>query len=116
MPPPSSDAELVTLIDRIAQRDETALRALYDLTSPRLFGLAMRVLRRRDAKAAPPACALRDDLPDPAGQRSHDRVVQRDLLASLLGRLAPAERRLLLMHYAQHMTFREIAEIGRAHV
>ena len=46
---PSSDAELVTLIDRIAQRDETALRALYDLTSPRLFGLAMRVLRRRDA-------------------------------------------------------------------
>ena len=49
MPPPSSDAELVTLIDRIAQRDETALRALYDLTSPRLFGLAMRVLRRRDA-------------------------------------------------------------------
>ena len=32
MPPPSSDAELVTLIDRIAQRDETALRALYDLS------------------------------------------------------------------------------------
>ncbi len=69
------------------------------------------VLRRRDAKAAPPACALRDDLPDPAGQRSHDRLVQRDLLASLLGRLAPAERRLLLMHYAQHMTFREIAAV-----
>lgn len=46
---PESDAELMALIDRVAQRDESALRALYDRTSPRLFGLAMRVLRRRDA-------------------------------------------------------------------
>lgn len=49
MPSPSSDADLVALIDRIAERDESALRALYDLTSARLFGLALRVLRRRDA-------------------------------------------------------------------
>lgn len=46
---PSSDADLVALIDRVAARDETALRTLYELTSPRLFGLAIRVLRRRDA-------------------------------------------------------------------
>jgi len=71
------------------------------------------VLRRRGARTAPPACALVDDLPDPAGQRGHDAVVQRDLLASLLGRLAPAERHLLMMYYAQHMTFREIAAVFR---
>lgn len=42
------DAELRALIERIAQRDEAALRTLYERTSPRLFGLAMRVLRQRD--------------------------------------------------------------------
>ncbi len=46
---PESDAELMALLDRVALRDEAALRALYERTSPRLFGLAMRVLRRRDA-------------------------------------------------------------------
>lgn len=42
------DAELRALIERIAQRDEAALRTLYERTSPRRFGLAMRVLRQRD--------------------------------------------------------------------
>ena len=42
------DAELRALIERIAERDEEALRTLYERTSPRLFGLAMRVLRQRD--------------------------------------------------------------------
>ncbi len=42
------DAELRALIERVAQRDEAALRTLYERTSPRLFGLAMRVLRQRD--------------------------------------------------------------------
>lgn len=49
MPTNYSDADLIALIDRVALRDETALRALYELTSPRLFGLAIRVLRRREA-------------------------------------------------------------------
>ena len=49
MQSPSSDADLVALIDRVAARDETALRTLYEITSPRLFGLAIRVLRRREA-------------------------------------------------------------------
>ena len=69
------------------------------------------ILRRRSAKAVPSSSALNDDLPDPAGQRGHESVVQRDLLASLLARLAPADRRLLMMYYAQHMTFREIAVV-----
>ena len=48
MPEPSSDAELMALIDRVGRRDETALRLLYERTSPKLFGLAMRVVRQRE--------------------------------------------------------------------
>ncbi|WP_414820386.1 RNA polymerase sigma factor [Variovorax sp. Root411] len=48
MPAPSPDAELMALIDRIGRRDEAALRQLYDRTSPKLMGLAMRVVRQRE--------------------------------------------------------------------
>lgn len=44
----SPDAELMALIDRVGRQDETALRLLYDRVSPKLFGLAMRVVRQRD--------------------------------------------------------------------
>ncbi|WP_179106979.1 RNA polymerase sigma factor [Variovorax sp. KK3] len=44
----SHDAELAALIDRVGRRDETALRLLYDRASPKLFGLAMKVLRQRE--------------------------------------------------------------------
>jgi RNA polymerase sigma factor (sigma-70 family) len=43
-----SDADLMALIDRVGQHDEAALRALYDSTSPRMFGLALRVVRQRE--------------------------------------------------------------------
>ena len=48
MTAPSPDADLMALIDRVGRRDETALRLLYDRTSPKLFGLAMRVVRQRE--------------------------------------------------------------------
>ena len=38
------NAELMTLIDRVAQQDPAALRSLYDLTSSKLYGLALKVL------------------------------------------------------------------------
>ncbi|MGR4870572.1 RNA polymerase sigma factor [Variovorax sp. LARHSF232] len=44
----SPDAELMALLDRVGQRDETALRLLYERTAPRLLGLAMRILRQRE--------------------------------------------------------------------
>ncbi|RZI78348.1 MAG: sigma-70 family RNA polymerase sigma factor [Variovorax sp.] len=44
----SPDTALIALIDRVGQRDEAALRQLYDQASPRLFGLAMRVVRQRE--------------------------------------------------------------------
>ena len=44
----SPDAELMALIDRVGHRDQTALRLLYDRTAPKLFGLALRVVRQRE--------------------------------------------------------------------
>ena len=39
------DAHLMSLIDRVASRDESALKVLYELTSSKLYGLSMRVVR-----------------------------------------------------------------------
>jgi RNA polymerase sigma factor (sigma-70 family) len=44
MSAPTDDHHLMTLIDRVAQHDEAALKALYDLTARKLYGLAMRVV------------------------------------------------------------------------
>lgn len=51
-----ADHQLIALLDRIAQGDapggrrnaEAALKALYDLTAPRLYGVALRVVGRRE--------------------------------------------------------------------
>ena len=43
-----SDTDLVALIDRVAARDEAALKPLYDHTCAKLYGLSLRVLRRPD--------------------------------------------------------------------
>ena len=43
-----ADQTLMALIDRVAQRDEPALKALYDLTSGKLYGLALRVLGKNE--------------------------------------------------------------------
>ena len=44
----NTDETLMALIDRVAQRDEPALKALYDLTSGKLYGLSMRVVRNSE--------------------------------------------------------------------
>ena len=44
-----TDAELMELLDRIALQDDTALKKLYERTSSQLFGLALRIVRQRDA-------------------------------------------------------------------
>lgn len=43
-----SDLALMALIDRVAARDEDALKNLYDLSSGKLYGLALRVTGRRE--------------------------------------------------------------------
>lgn len=42
------DTALITLIDRVALADENALRELYELTSSKLFGVAVRVVSNRE--------------------------------------------------------------------
>jgi RNA polymerase sigma-70 factor (ECF subfamily) len=44
----NNDTDLMNLLDRIADSDESALKALYDATSPKLFGLALRVVNKRE--------------------------------------------------------------------
>ena len=48
MTAPSPEAELMALIDRVGLRDETALRLLYERCSPKLYGLALRVVRKSE--------------------------------------------------------------------
>ena len=43
------DRELMDLLDRIAAQDASALKRLYERTSSPLFGLALRIVRERDA-------------------------------------------------------------------
>lgn len=47
MPKPSADAAIIGLLDRVSSRDAAAFKELYDLCAPRLFGLAIRVVRNR---------------------------------------------------------------------
>ncbi len=46
--PNEPDHALMALIHRVAARDEAALKALYDQTSGKLYGLALRVTSRRE--------------------------------------------------------------------
>ena len=41
-------AQLVALLAGCARRDQPALKRLYELTSPQLFGVALRIVRRED--------------------------------------------------------------------
>ena len=43
------DRELMELLDRVAMQNDKALKALYDRTSSKLYGLALRIVRERDA-------------------------------------------------------------------
>ena len=45
--PDLDDAQLVALVERIVDRDERALEALYDATCARVHGLALRITQRR---------------------------------------------------------------------
>ncbi len=44
----STDTELIALLDRVADQDHSALKALYDRCSPQLYGLALRVVSNRE--------------------------------------------------------------------
>ena len=48
MKPESPDSQLIALLDRVALADESALKALYELTSSKLYGVAVRVVTNRE--------------------------------------------------------------------
>ena len=45
---PTPDSPLIALLERVALADESALRELYDLTSSKLYGVAVRVVTNRE--------------------------------------------------------------------
>ncbi|RYF62431.1 MAG: sigma-70 family RNA polymerase sigma factor [Comamonadaceae bacterium] len=45
---PQPDAEVIALLDRVANRDAAALQLLYERCSSRLYGLALRVVRNAE--------------------------------------------------------------------
>ena len=69
------------------------------------------VLQRRRVKAIAPTVPISGDLPDPKGEMAQERTETQDMCRSLLGKLKAADRRLLMMHYADHMTFKQIARV-----
>lgn len=91
----ATDAHLVALLDRIATRDEAALRELYDITSRKLYGLALRMVGRVDlAEDVLQECYLnvwriasdyRSSLSPPLGWMS---VIVRSRALDMLRRLA----------------------------
>jgi DNA-directed RNA polymerase specialized sigma24 family protein len=42
------DGQLIALIERVALRDAQALRQLYDVTSSKLYAVAMRVVGNKE--------------------------------------------------------------------
>ena len=71
------------------------------------------VLKRRRAKRSVLTTPITGELRDPKGGTAQDRLEIRDLCASLLGKLSASGRRLLMLYYADHMTFKEIAGVLR---
>ena len=80
------------------------------------------VVRRRSVKFIPRVVALSDlgeqedrsyqlDPPDRSSERARTRMEARDLCAVLLRHLRARDRQLLLLYYAEQLTFREIAEV-----
>ncbi|MCK4602387.1 MAG: sigma-70 family RNA polymerase sigma factor [Phycisphaerae bacterium] len=56
-------------------------------------------------------CPLSDEVADGHAADEMRRLEAKDLLASLLSRLDDRDRQLLLLHYADGMTFKEIARV-----
>jgi RNA polymerase sigma factor (sigma-70 family) len=48
MKPANPDSQLIALLDRVALADESALKELYQLTSSKLYGVAIRVVTNRE--------------------------------------------------------------------
>ena len=62
-------------------------------------------------KAADPDDGWIPQVEDSFAEASHGRMEARELCATLISRLQSQDRKLLIMYYADHFTFREIAKV-----
>lgn len=69
------------------------------------------VLQRRRAKRSVTTTPILGEMRDPNGDRAAHGTETRDLCAALLGKLNAADRRLLMLYYGDHLTFKEIADV-----
>ncbi|MHC4985941.1 MAG: sigma-70 family RNA polymerase sigma factor [Planctomycetota bacterium] len=69
------------------------------------------VLSRRRTTPAPTFGTLTPDIPDPYGPKGHAAVDRKDMCTSLLKKLRPQDRQLLMMYYSDELTFKEIAKV-----
>jgi len=69
------------------------------------------VLKRRGATPRPSIVPLTPDIPDPSVPKAMASVERRDMCETLLGRLCQKDRQLLLMYYADQMTFKQIGDV-----
>ena len=69
------------------------------------------VLKRRRTAPGPSVGVLPPDIPDPSGPKALASLERRDICTTLLGKLRRKDRQLLLMYYADQMTFKQIAEV-----
>lgn len=69
------------------------------------------VLRRRRETPGPQVGQMTPDMPEPVGPDDHAKLEVRDLCRTLLSKLRDQDRQLLMMYYADHMTFKEVAKV-----
>lgn len=69
------------------------------------------VVRRRRAKMPVTIEPMVGDVPDPRGDGGRDAMETRDLCTVLLDKLHADDRRLLMLYYADSLTFRQIARV-----
>ena len=69
------------------------------------------ILKHRNAAATPSMGMLNQDIQDPSGPKAFASLERRDMCESLLGRIGDSDRKLLMMYYADQMTFVQIGEV-----
>ena len=69
------------------------------------------VLKRRRKTPGPSVVTLSPDIPDRSGPKTLARIERQDMCKVLLGKLRRKDRQLLLMYYADQMTFKQISGV-----
>ena len=69
------------------------------------------ILKRRSATPGPSIGMLNPEIPDPLGPKAFASLERRDMCESLLKKLKDGDRKLLMMYYADQMTFVQIGQV-----